>query len=440
MLSPRTAARNAPSLDEALAAAIDAYARRNPASAAAYARAVEGMPGGNTRTVLYYAPFPLVMVRGEACRLWDADGHEYIDFLAEYTAALYGHSNATIRAALVEAIGRGINLSAQNALEGELARMLRERFPSLELVRFTNSGTEANMMALAAATAFTRRRKILVFEGGYHGSGLTFAGGGSPANLPYPFVVAPYNDIGATRALLEREAADLAAILVEPMLGAGGCIPGTPEFLAALRAFASANGTVLIFDEVMTSRLSPGGRQQLLGIRPDLTTLGKYLGGGLSFGAFGGRADIMAQFDPRRPHALSHSGTFNNNILTMTAAVTGLRHVLTPEASRAMNARGDRLREALADAFRSAGAPYRATGVGSILGIHADGPAEIAAKLKNLLFFDLIERGLYLAPRGFMALSLPVGNAETDAMLAAVRDILDRREALLESIGALPAG
>jgi glutamate-1-semialdehyde 2,1-aminomutase len=222
------------------------------------------------------------------------------------------------------------------------------------------------------------------------------------------------------------------------MLGAGGCIPGTPEFLAALRAFASANGTVLIFDEVMTSRLSPGGRQQLLGIAPDLTTLGKYLGGGLSFGAFGGRAEIMAQFDPRRPNALSHSGTFNNNILTMTAAVTGLRRVLTPEASRAFNARGDRLREALADAFRTAHAPYRVTGLGSIVGIHAKGPAETAAKLKNLLFFDLVERGIYLAPRGFIALSLPVGDTEVEAMMAAVRDALGQRESLLQSVRIEP--
>src|SRR5262249_40632775 len=163
------------------------------------------------------------------------------------------------------------------------------------------------------------------------------------------------------------------------------------------------------------------------------TTLGKYLGGGLSFGAFGGRADIMGQFDPRRPNALSHSGTFNNNILTMTAAVTGLRQVLTPEASRPGNARGDRMREALGSVFRRADAPYRVTGLGSILGIHARGPAETAAKLRNLLFFDLIERGIYFAPRGFVALSLPVGDAEVDAMIAAVRDALTCREALHQS-------
>ncbi len=182
----------------------------------------------------------------------------------------------------------------------------------MKLVRFTNSGTEANLMALVAAKRVTGRHKTLVFEGAYHGSVLTFLPGDSAARNTDEFLCAQYNDPEGSRTLIERHREDLAAILVEPMLGAGGCVPGTPEFLRSLRRDADRVRAVLIFDEIQTSRLSVGGRQALLGIQPDLTTIGKFFGGGLAFGCFGGRRDIMDIFDPRRPDAVPHSGTFNN--------------------------------------------------------------------------------------------------------------------------------
>ena len=426
-------------MDAALAEARTAYVAANPESRARFEAALRVMPGGNTRTVLFFDPFPLCIARGEGARLWDVDGHEYVDFLGEFTAGIFGHSNRLIRAAIDAALDDGINLSGHNRLEAELAGIVCERFPSIEQVRFTNSGTEANLLALAAALAHTGRRKILVFEGAYHGGVLSFGAGPSPVNVPHEFVIGRYNDLAGTLALVAEHGDALAAILVEPMLGAGGCIPAEPAFLAGLRHAATRHGAVLIFDEVMTSRLSPGGRQAELGIVPDMTTLGKYIGGGSSFGAFGGRAEIMRRFDPREPGALAHAGTFNNNVISMAAGIAGMTKVLTPAATRALNGRGTALREALNALCRRHGAKLQATGLGSIMSLHATdrpirGPGDLAAAdsgIRDLVFFDLIARGYYLARRGLMSLSLPIGEAETQGLVAALDDILMSRRALL---------
>jgi glutamate-1-semialdehyde 2,1-aminomutase len=435
---------NAPAADvvdtvnRALADEMAAYAAGNPRSHDRYAEATAFMPGGNTRSVLYYDPFPLSFVRGRGCRLWDADDHEYIDFLGEFTAGVYGHSDAAIRAAVDAAFESGVNMSGHTPLEATLAGILCERFPSIDLVRFTNSGTEANLMALAAATVFTRRRKVLVFEGGYHGGVLNFTSGTSAVNVPHEFVLGAYNDLERTLRLIEAHGDALAAILVEPMLGSG-CIPAEAGFLHGLRDAATEHGALLIFDEVMTSRLSAGGRQQAVGVVPDLTTLGKYLGGGMSFGAFGGRRAVMEQFDPRRHGALAHAGTFNNNVVTMSAGIAGLTHVFTPAAVEALNARGDALRTRLNDLCRQRRARLQFTGIGSLLSTHATDrpirtPADAAqgdAGLKGLFFFDMLRRGVYMARRGFLALSLPVGSAEIDRLVHAVEEFLDTRRELV---------
>src|SRR5690348_16561601 len=211
------------------------------------------MPGGNTRTTLHNSPFPLTVARGEGCRLWDVDGHEYVDFLGEFTAGLYGHSHPAVLGAIRAALEDGINLGAHTTAEARLARAVRERFPSMELMRFTNSGTEANLMALSAALAHTGRREVLVFEVSYHGGVLAFDHGrSSPVNVPHEFVLARYNDVAGARRAAREHGQALAAILVEPLQGAGGCIPGDAAFLRALREAATETGAVLIFDEVMT--------------------------------------------------------------------------------------------------------------------------------------------------------------------------------------------
>ena len=322
-----TSLRNA-DIDAALNEAKEAYVTANPRSLARYVEATGVMPGGNTRTVLHYAPFPLAMARAEGCRLWDADGREYIDFLGEYTAGLYGHSHPVIRAAVDRALDDGLSFGASNLTEARFARAVCDRF-GLDRVRFTNSGTEANLLAISLARIFTGRKKVLVFDGGYHGAVFGFAGGGSPINAPFDYVMAPYNNISATKALIEANAADLGLVILEPMMGGGGCIAASHDFLRMLRQETTRAGALLVLDEVMTSRLAPGGLQTVVGIKPDLTTFGKYIGGGMSFGAFGGRAEIMDLFDPRRADALPHAGTFNNNVLTMAAGLAGLTQVYT---------------------------------------------------------------------------------------------------------------
>jgi glutamate-1-semialdehyde 2,1-aminomutase len=294
-------------------------------------------------------------------------------------------------------------------------------------------------MALVAARAFTRRDKVMVFSGAYHGGVLYFRGGGHPVNAPFPFLVAPYNETGAAHALVERHRDDLAAILVEPMLGSGGCVPARREFLGALRESATRVGALLVFDEIMTSRLAPGGLAAVHGIVPDLTTLGKYVGGGMSFGGFGGRADVMKQFDPASPGALPHAGTFNNNTLTLCAGYRGLTEAFTPEAQVEMNARFDLLRGRLNDLAKRSGSILQFTGIGSMIGVHfTDG--EIAgekdvergsAELTELFFFDLLARGFYIARRGAIVGSLVTGEAECDGLAAAIESFLTDRADLL---------
>jgi glutamate-1-semialdehyde 2,1-aminomutase len=425
-------------LDHALENAIADFVAKRPKTRALHERARAVMPGGNTRSVLYSAPFPIRVERAEAQTLWDVDGHRYTDFLGEYSAGIYGHSHPVIAQAVAQAMTGGINLGAHHAQEVAFAEALCERF-RLDLVRFTNSGTEANMMALAAARCFTGRRKIMPMAGGYHGGTLYFAHGASPVNAPFDCVMAKFNDIDATRALIHQHADDLAAVILEPMLGGGGCIPAVREFLAMLREESSKLGIVLIFDEVMTSRLHPDGLSGAHGIEPDLKTLGKYIGGGMSFGAFGGRRDIMQQFDPSLPHALPHAGTFNNNTLTMAAGHAGLTQVFTPDACTALNAQGDRLRAAVNELFQRYQSPWQVTGLGSMMTIHPvaghiSGPEDVAhadMRLKRLLYLYLLDRGFYIAERGFVALSLVIDDADADALVGALDSFVQTHRSVL---------
>ncbi len=294
-------------LQSALAEAKQAYIDRNPKSFARHQEACEAMPGGNTRTTLHNSPFPLTVVRGEGCRLWDADGHEYIDVLGEYTAGIYGHSHPVIRAAIDRALNHGWNYGGRNANEGKLAKLIADRMPSIDLVRFTNSGTEGNVMALAGAKVFAQRKgrakatKVMVFHGGYHGGVLYFVSGGSPVERALRV------HRGALQRYRGHQGADRQAwrgAVRRPARAHAG----QPRLLCRAMSLSSkmvreetaSRGITMIFDEVMTSRLSPGGLQGLYGVIPDMTTLGKYIGGGMSFGAFGGKREIMELFDPTK--------------------------------------------------------------------------------------------------------------------------------------------
>lgn len=276
-------------------------------------------------------------------------------------------------------------------------------------------------------------------QGGYHGGTLYFSHGASPVNAPFECVMGHFNDVAATRKLIAGNADKLACVILEPMLGGGGCIPATLPFLQMLREECTARGIVLIFDEVMTSRLHPGGLAAATGVTPDLKALGKYIGGGMSFGAFGGRADIMAQFDPSSAKPLPHAGTFNNNTLTMTAGLVGLTQIFVPEVCVAHNARGETLKARLNEMFMRYQAPMQVTGVGSLLTLHplggvigcADDAAKADIRLKRLIYFHLLDEGIYVAERGFMALALTLSDADFDALQASLERFVEKNRGLL---------
>ena len=430
-------------LARALADAELHYRARYPNSARRHADAARHLPGGNTRTVLHYSPFPLTWASGKGNRLTDLDGRTYLDLMGEYSAGLFGHSNSIIQEALKQAIDDGLVLGGPNRYESPLAAAIRERYPSIDLIRFTNSGTEANLMALSAARALTPgRARVMAFEGGYHGGVFYFRHGGSRLNVPFDWLISDYNDVDASRALLRAHADGLGAVIVEPMLG-GGCIPGTVEFLGMLREECTLHDIVLIFDEVMTSRLSPSGLQGLLGIKPDMTSFGKYLGGGASFGAFGGRRDIMERFDPGRPDSFEHAGTFNNNVLSMAGGLAGLTKVYTAAEAVRLNALGDRLRDRLNRLAAMRGAPFCATGLGSLIGLHFGNAAERAQRtVESLFHLDLLDRGYYFSRRGYIALSLPTTDADCEGFAAAVDEFFAARGPLIGdalSRGPIPA-
>ena len=427
-------------VDGALTDARARYAAAHPAGRRVHEAALACMPGGNTRTGIFFDPFPVAWARGEGAHLWDEDGHRVTDFLGEATAGIYGHSNPVIRAAIEAQLARGWNLGGHTAVEGRLAALLTARFPSLERVRLCNSGSEANTFAVQTARVVTGRPAVLGFGGCYHGGFLTFTAKTNPLNVPIPTVIAPFNDVDGAAAMIDANAERLAAVIVEPMIGGGGCIPGDPAFLHMLRERTAHHGIVLIFDEVMTSRLAPGGMQERLGITPDLTSLGKYIGGGFSAGAFGGRADLMEGYDPRREVPLQHSGTYNNNVFTMAGGCAGLGEVYTPDAAIALNARGDRLRGRLNAICERADVTLQVTGIGSMLSFHfCRGPVRTPAdaargdeRLRALLFHDMLEQGFYMMPkRCFMALSLPLTDADFAGLASALEEFVTTRRSLL---------
>lgn len=429
-------------LDAQLARLHDEFTLTRPVSAASHRRAAKTLPGGNTRSVLHFKPFPLTMARGAGSDVWDVDGHRYADFVGEFSAGLFGHSDARIQRAISEALETGLVMAAPTSRESELGELICARFPSIERLRFTNSGTEANILAISTAKVVSGRQKIMVFEGGYHGGVLVFSKPPSPLNIPLDVIFAPYNDKDAAERLIRQHGTELAAVIVEPILGAAGNLPGSPEFLRALRQATSEVGAMLIFDEVKTSRCGAGGMQGQLGIKPDLTTLGKYMGGGLACGAFGGSEAVMSRFDPYGPSPLRHAGTFNNNACGMAAGIAGLRDIFTAERADSFNAHGEMLRGQLAALATELDVPVVFTGHGSMISIHfarseplrpSDIPA-ISARLVALFHMHALLRGVLMANRGDIFLSLSIEPHHEEQLLAVTREFLQLHQALIHGL------
>ncbi|KAK3640786.1 hypothetical protein LTR56_011663 [Elasticomyces elasticus] len=455
-------------VEKQLREAQQAFAEQNPQSQKAHLDAHHHLPGGNTRTVLHAEPFPITWIAGKEARLTSLDGREYIDLLGEFSAGIFGHSEPRIAKAVHQALESGWNFGGNNLLEKDFARKVCQRFgPSgIDLVRFTNSGTEANTTAVAASIAITGRKKILVFSSGYHGSTLVFPMISAQAstelsmNLPYDFVYAPYNNITETREVINNLPKDsLAAILVEPIQGSGGCRPAKKEFMQFLRETATSTGAFLVVDEVMSSRLGPSGYSATLGVKADMMTLGKYVGGGMTFGAFGGRRDVMELFDPSRK-GLFHPGTYNNNVVSMSAGIVGLDIYNEEEVDR-LNLLGRRLKEEvqsvlikeqiypteLADPHASiievdrldgtteievAGLGHRIskmpamfiTGEGSMLNIRFTGP--VSKSWQALFYHHALSNQIFIATRGYTPLSLRVSHADVDRYVSLIRDFVAR--------------
>ncbi|HYM92113.1 MAG TPA: aspartate aminotransferase family protein [bacterium] len=433
---------------------VEQYLDHNRRSEELNKRARAVLPGGVTRTSVYFDPFPPYIERGEGCRITDVDGNVRIDFSNNYTALILGHCPPPVTAAVQAQAARGSAFAAPGRPEVTLAELITRRVPSVAQIRFASSGTEAVMFALRLARAFTGRSKIAKAEGGFHGTSeyasisvspdVAEAGPGpAPAALAASrgitrrvldeVVVFPFNDAEATEAIIRRHRDDLAAVIVEPMLGSSGMIPARREFLQRLRDLTARSGILLILDEIITLRLAPGGAQSLYGVSPDLTVMGKIIGGGYPVAAFGGRGDIMALLDPEggRP-PVPQSGTYNGNPIGMVAGSVTLGE-LTPAVYDRLNAMGEDLRARLGSLFRRKGVAAQATGMGSLLNLHFT-EREVtdfrtmrtgdAARMRQV-FFGLLNEGIFLAPRGMACLSTPMGESEIDAFVRATERALE---------------
>ena len=406
-------------------------------------RLARSIPGANTRSLAFYPPYPLVISSGSGCRIRDADGNEFIDLLNNYTASVHGHAVPAVNEVIKEQASQGIVFPAPAELQAELAERIIDRVASVEKLRFANSGTEAVMMAVRAARAFTGREKIVKAEGGYDGMWeqvpMTRPDDSDPYRAAVPEGVrelvrmVEFNDVGQLEAAMEKEGAGVAAILLEPVTGTG-VFEGTAEYFAAARRLADEHGALLICDEVITLRLAFGGFQEVLGVEPDLTTMGKIIGGGLPVGAFGGRTDVMAIFDPSAPHHLHHSGTFNGNLVTMAAGCTTLDLLTRSEIAR-INALGDRLsdglRRLLAERPDLQGT---VNDCGSLVHVNFGTEGELRnysdlnlkGPLAGRFHLAALGEGLYVAPRGFMNTSTAMDEQVVDDALEACARALER--------------
>ena len=434
---------------------LERYLSSTPNSRAAWEQAREYLPGGDSRNSIFWDPYPIFIESGSGSRVVDVDGVERLDFINTMTSLILGHAPRPVVDAVTRQLEKGVVYNAPNQHQVTLAKLLCERIPSFDLVRFTNSGTEATLNTIRAARAFTGRTRIAKAEGGYHGTHdvvtvsvrvnpdlagdpnrprAVAASEGLPQDTVDQVTVIPFNDTRAALEILKEQKDTLAAVIVEPMLGSVGMVPATPEFLAMLRAFTSENGIVLIFDEVISFRVAPGGCQQFYGVTPDLTSLGKIIGGGFAVGAFGGRADIMDLYDPTKGPRVSHAGTFNANPVTMVAGSVTLEQ-LTPEVYRSLAELTDRLKQGIQDVCAASEVPVQTTGLGSLFGIHfTDQPVvnyrsvtREDKRLRDQVFLGLLNEGILTGSNLVGSLSTALEESDVDVFLDSFQRVLERR-------------
>jgi glutamate-1-semialdehyde 2,1-aminomutase len=431
--------------------AFEKYRDRHPISAGLYNNAQKYLPGGDTRTVTFFKPYPFYIDRGEGFKLFDVDGNVYIDFLNNYTSLIHGHAHPAIIKAVSDYAPKGISFSAPNENQINLARMISERVKSVEHIRFCNSGTEATMHAIKAARIFSGKSKIVKIEGGYHGThdiaevslnpGMDAVGPvdrpqsvpksrGIPKSVLEEVIVIPFNNKEVAKKRIREHCNEIACVIVEPIMGSAGMIMPQDGYLQFLRDLTRELKLLLIFDEIVTFRLAHGGSQEIFGVEPDLTTFGKIIGGGFPVGAFGGSREIMKIYSPLEKSYVSQSGTFNANPITIEAGIACLRE-LTINTLEHINSLGTILRKGLDLAFREVGIKGQTTGWGSLGQIHlnSENIRDYRSVLKGnyqamlLLHFELLERGINIAPRGGeLAISTPMTENEINTFLSAFRE------------------
>jgi glutamate-1-semialdehyde 2,1-aminomutase len=432
------------------------YASRSARSRALHEEAVAVMPGGNSRTTTFFDPYPFYFQRGQGAHIWDVDGIERVDFNGNYTSLVLGHAVPDVVKTVQAVAESGLSFPGPTEHEVRLAEMIVRRVPSVESLRFTNSGTEATMNAVRLARAFTGRPKLAKFEGAFHGThdgvmvsvtGDTKSWGnrrrpkpiawsaGIPSAVLKNTVVLPWNDPEACEEILGKEAASIAAVIVDPFMCNGGLLPPADGFLTRLREVTERHGIVLILDEVISFRTAWGGAQEQLGLRPDLTTFGKVIGGGLPVGAFGGRRDIMAFYDPRKGGPrISQGGTFNANPVTMAAGVATL-NALTPDAYARLDALGERLRGGVSRLFAATRRRGQVTGAGSLFWLHwttetlTDYRSTRAkdTEMAQRVFMGMLNEGILLTQRGLGACSLAMTDEDVDRFVNALARVLARQ-------------
>jgi glutamate-1-semialdehyde 2,1-aminomutase len=410
-----------------LSAIERSYLDRTPASAQLMQRASEFMPSGITRTLAWFAPYPIVFERGSGANVFDVDGHRYLDMFSNGLSLMHGHAYAPIDAALREALSRGTAWPGASDAQVDFAELICNRVPGAEQVRFTNTGTEATMLAVKLARYTSGRPVVIKAWDGYHGSydDLEVGLQGQGEN-PGRVALATFGELDSYVAALERNAGNVAAIIVEPVQYTGVVTPPPDGFLAELRELARAEGVLFVLDDCLMLRLAEGGSTERFAIGdPDITCLGKWVGGGLPVGAITASKELMSPFDLEQEGSLYHGGSFNGNLLGSVAGAIAVRDLTSVEIAR-IDAQAERLRQGLAESAQELGVPIRTSGVGSIFGLYVlDGPGgEIDWKASRLLHLAAVNHGVYYGTGGEFGLCTATSDDQVEEALAGLSSAL----------------